>query len=84
MGKTKPTYRNRVQEHRSDWRQMRRWLRKHQKFAYDRLWEHADNHSDAVGEANPRDTMNGVLLSICLGQQLEIAQLEERLEELGD
>ena len=84
MGKTKPTYRNRVQEHRSDWRRMRKYLRKHQKPAYDRLWEHADNLSDATGQANPRDTMNGVLLSICLGQQLDIERLEERLEDLDN
>lgn len=84
MGRTNPTYRDRVQARRSDWRRMRKFLRRQQQPAYDRLWEHAETHADVAGEANPRDPMQGILMSICLGQQLEIERLEERLAELGD
>lgn len=84
MGKTNPTYRDRVQAQHSDWRRMRKALRRHQQPAFDRLWEHAENHADAAGIGNPRDPMDGIFLSICLGQQREIQRLEDELEELKE
>jgi len=61
---------------------MRRWLRAEDKSDYDDMWLHAEDLADAAGEANPRDPMRGVLMSICLGQQMEINRLEARLDEL--
>jgi len=61
---------------------MRRWLRAEDKSDYDDMWLDADNLADAAGEANPRDPMQGVLMSICLGQQMEINRLEGRLDQL--
>ncbi|MHB9288156.1 hypothetical protein ACKVMT_14100 [Halobacteriales archaeon Cl-PHB] len=82
MGKTKRTYRDMVQDCRDTWSRMERYLRRQHTPAYEQLWTHAIDHSDAAGEANPRDPFLGVLMSICLGQQLEIAELQERLDEL--
>ena len=82
MGKTVPTYRDVLTETRSDWRRFRKYLRHHQKPAYDALWEHAESNADAAGEANPKRPMDGILLSICLGQQRELARLQERVDEL--
>lgn len=84
MGGTNPTFRDTVQQERSDWRRMRRWLRKQEQPSFDQLWEHAEAYQDAAGEANRRDPMEAVLLSVCLGQQIEISALEDRLEELED
>lgn len=63
---------------------MRRWLRRHEQPSFDRIWEHAEAYQDAAGETNRRDPMEAVLLSICLGQQIEIAALENRVEEVED
>lgn len=82
MGSTRPTDRNQLQEIRSDWRMMGKWRRKQSQPAYHRLWEHAEAHADTAGETNPCDPMRGGVTSMCLGQQLEIAALEERLAEL--
>lgn len=82
MGRTNPTFPDIVQQERSDWQIMRKWVRKLKQPAFDQIWEHAEGFSDAAGEANRRDPMEAILMSVCLGQQIEIAELEERLEEL--
>lgn len=84
MGRTNPTYRDIVQQERGDWRRMRQYLRKHKQPSFDRLWEHAEGFSDAAGEANRRNPTEAILMSICLGQQIEITALEDRVAELDD
>jgi hypothetical protein len=82
MGKTKRTYRDTLQDCQDEWSGMARFLRQQHKPAWNRLWVHAMDYSDAAGEANPRDPMKGVLMSVCLGQQREIDELRERLDDL--
>lgn len=84
MDKTRPTYRDTIREIRSDWRPYRKWLRRRQRPAYDDMWTLAEDLSDAAGEANPRDPMKGILLSICHGQQMKINELQRRLDDLEE
>jgi hypothetical protein len=82
MGKTRRTYRDALLDERQNWSQTRRWLRKQHQPTWDHMWTHAENHADAIGEANPRSPIMGALMGICLGQQQEIAELREALADL--
>ena len=85
MGRTNPTMRERLQTMRdSEWENFQRTLRKQNQEAYTDLWGFAMRHADAVGAANPRRPMEGVLLSIALEQQLTIHELKEKIEDLQD
>lgn len=84
MGKTNPTYRDKVQRERDTYAQAERSLRRQFKPGWERLWVHATDHADMMHIRNPANTMEGILLSICLGQQCEILELQERLEELEE
>lgn len=82
MGKTNPTYRDQLRSTERDWDQFERALRRRDQPAYEELWEHAHSYADAAGMKFPARTMDGVLLSVALGQQREINDLREELEEL--
>ncbi len=82
MGRTNPTYRDRLQSLESRWSDYRHTLRRRDREPFDRLWEHARAHADAGGFQNPPDPMAAVLLSICLEQERAIATLQERIEVL--
>lgn len=84
MGRTTPTYRDRVQALRQRWRAFRRGLRRRDQAPFDRLFEHARQYADAGGHLNPTTVEPVVLLSMALGQQREIAQLRERLDALEE
>lgn len=84
MGKTRPTYRDAVREERGNWSNGERMIRRQHQAGWDDIWTHADDFADVMGAANPEDTMRGILLSMCLGQQLEIIELQQRLDELED
>jgi hypothetical protein len=81
MGKTRRTYRDALLDEREKWADARRWLRRQHQSDWDSMWTHAENHADAIGEANPRNPMFGALIGICLGQQLEIARLREEINQ---
>jgi len=82
MGKTNPTYRDTMQQKRQDYSNAERAVRTQFQPAWDQLWTHASDHADVMHIHNPRDPMEGILMSICLGQQLEIRELQERLDDL--
>jgi len=85
MGKTNPTYRDSMQQKRDDYSAAERAVRVQFQPAWDQLWVHASDFADVMHMQNPRDPMEGILMSICLGQQVEIMELQERLAELeGD
>lgn len=71
-----------MDQRRSDFEPMRRWLRQHYQVHYDHMWTHAEDFADAAGEANPTDPWNGILVSICLGQQQEISTLRQKNSDL--
>lgn len=89
MGKTQPTYRDRIRRFESRWEPFLRALRREYHDAYQRLFTHARQFADAAGIQNEPTTFEPVMWSVCLGQQHEIQQLkdrvgtlEERVEEL--
>jgi hypothetical protein len=63
---------------------MQRYMRKHLQEHYEELWDYANEYADVAGQANPVNPMMGILMSMNLGQQIEIAQLQTRVAELED
>lgn len=80
MGKTNPTYRDRVNEFEDDWQQFRGFLRRRHQPHFDKLIEHARNHADAGGVQNPVEPKWAILVSLCLAQQRELTELQEQAE----
>ncbi len=80
MGRTNPTYRDRLRSLEGRWSDYRHTLRRRDRKPFDRLWEYARAHADAGGFQNPPDPMDAVFLSICLEQERRIETLEERME----
>lgn len=84
MGRTNPTYRDRLASLEGTWGDYRRALRRREQAHFDQLWEDARAHADASGLQNAPDPMHAVFLSICLEQQQRIAALEARLETVEE
>ncbi|MEF8772462.1 hypothetical protein [Halodesulfurarchaeum sp.] len=82
MGRTNPTYRDRLRSLEERWSGYRHTLRRRDREPFDRLWEHARGHADASGFQNPPDPMDAVLLSVCLEQERTIETLAERIDAL--
>jgi hypothetical protein len=81
MGRTNPTYRDRLQRLEDDWQPFRRGLRRQYKADFDRLFEKAAAHADAAGYANGADPEFAFVLSVLLAQEAELQELRERVEE---
>lgn len=84
MGRTNPTFRDRLRQIEDQWTDFRRALRRQDKPRFDRLFEYARSYADAAGYLNYRRTLTPVLLSVDLGQEQRIEELETRIEELED
>ena len=84
MGRTRPTYRRALESKRDEYADAGRAVRRQFEPAWEQLWTHASDHADVMHIANPRNPMEAILLSICLGQQLEIQELQERLDEIDE
>lgn len=82
MGRTNPTYRDRLRSLEERWSDYRHTLRRRDRDPFDRLWEHARGHADASGFQNPPDPMDAVLLSVCHEQERTIETLAERIGTL--
>ena len=82
MGKTNPTYRDTLIAMENDWNDYRRALRRQYLVPFDRLWTHSRRFAAAGGHQSHGNPIVTALISICLGQQPEIDDLQERLDEL--
>jgi hypothetical protein len=82
MGRTTPTYRDRLRATRDEWADFERALRRRDRDAYEALWEHAHGYADAGGFQNPAEPMTAVLLSMLLAQERERRELAARLDAL--
>ena len=82
MGRTNPTYRDRLQAIEQRWGAYRRTLRRRDQPRFDRLFVYARDHADAAGMLNHEDRLAPVLISIDLEQERRIDELETRIEEL--
>lgn len=84
MGRTNPTYRDRLRALEESWGDFRRALRAEEKAHFDRLFEHARAHADAAGYQNATDPVIPMLVSVLLAQEREVAELRERVDELEE
>lgn len=84
MGKTQPTYRDRIRRFEAQWEPFWKALRREFRPAYRRLFDHALNFADAAGIQNEPTTFEPLVWSVCLGQQHEIQQLEDRVGTLEE
>lgn len=82
MGRTNPTFRDRLRHLENEWGDYRRALRRRHKPHFDKLFEHARAHADACGYCNHDAPMIAVLVSVALEQEAHIANLEERIADL--
>lgn len=81
MGRSKPTVRNYLDDLEADWQPYRRTLRRRDQAHFDRLFEHARGHADAITQLDPADPRLAAVFSMLLAQQRELAALRARLEE---
>lgn len=84
MGRTNATYRDLLNGLEDEWQAYRRGLRHRDQEHFDQVWEHARQYADASGLHNAGDPMKSVLLSICLAQQRQIAELERSIDSDED
>lgn len=84
MGKTNPTYRDRLTDWEDDWQSYRRALRRERREHFDELVVMANELSMAGGCQNTHDVETPLLVSVCVRQQEELVELEERVDLLED
>jgi hypothetical protein len=84
MGRTNPTFRDRLPGLRDEWADYRRALRRRDREHFDRLFDHARAHADACGYLNHDSPIVAVLLSVALEQEAHIAELQDRLTALEE
>ena len=82
MGRTNPTFRDRLRGLEREFSDYRRALRRRDRPHFDRLFEHARDHADACGYLNHDAPLVPVLVSIALEQEAQIATLDARLDAL--
>ena len=80
MGKTRATYRERLDDFADDWRSFRRALIRENQPHWDELVRNARNHAHAAGNQNPVEPRWGIVFSMMLAQQRRIAELEQQVE----
>jgi hypothetical protein len=84
VGRTNPTYRDAVTALRERWGDFERALRRRDKPAFERLFEHARAHADAGGYLNHEEPLFPILLSVDLEQEKRLADLEDQLGDLEE
>jgi len=84
MGRTNPTYRDRLRRLEERWRDYRRALRHPDGEHFDRLWTHAADHADAAGHQHDERALDLALVSVALAHERRLAALGEDVEALGE
>ena len=82
MGRTNPTFRDRIRALEDGWQSYRNGLRKRDQPHFDACFDAAAAHADAAGYQNPVDPWPAVLLSILIEQQRRIETLEQHVEAM--
>ena len=84
MGRTNATYRNHLDNLVSRFQSFRKGLRHENQEHFDSVWEKAFEHAAAAAHMNASSPGLPALISIMVGQQKEISQLSEQVEELKE
>ena len=82
MGRTNPTYRDRLGAIEDEWGAYRRALRRRDQETFDHLFVYARDHADAAGNLNHSDPLAPVWMAIAIEQERRIADLEDRIQDL--
>jgi len=83
VGRTNPTYRDRLDSLEREWQPYRRGLRVSEQTQFDQLFEHGRTYAHAAGHLNHPNPEIPFLLSVLLAQQRQLAELTSRLNELA-
>lgn len=84
MGRTNPTFRDRLGSIEDNWQDYRRALRRSDQNRFDDLWEDAREYADAASNQNHQNPMPVVLFSMVLAHEQRIEELEAELEASRD
>ena len=84
MGRTNPTYRDRLEALETEFSAYRRALRASEQDHFDRLFEHGRTYAHAAGYLNHPDPEIPYLLSVLLAHERRIAELSEQVETLQE
>lgn len=82
MGRTNATYRNHLDSIVDRFLPFRKALRSENQSYLDELWEHAHRYAHAADYMNSKNPGIPAMISIMLGVQRQLDELEERVEEL--
>jgi len=80
MGRTNPTFRDRLRRIENEWQAFRRGLRTDDQPYFDQVFDDATAHAAAAGYQNPADPWQALLLSVIIEQQRRIAAIEQQRE----
>jgi hypothetical protein len=84
VGRTNPTYRDRLERLETEFSPYRRALRAREQDHFDRLFEHGRAYAHAAGYLNHPEPEIPYLLSVLLAHQRRIAELSEQVEALQE
>lgn len=84
MGRTNSTYRNHLDSFIDRFKPFRKGLRERNKGYLDSLWEHAHRYASAGAYMNPANPGLPAMISIMIGLQKDISEVEERLDRLEE
>lgn len=84
MGRTNPTYRDRLSDLEREFETYRRALRASEQVHFDRLFEHGRTYAHAAGYLNHSNSEIPFLLSVLLAHERRIAQLAEQVATLQE
>lgn len=82
MGRTNPTYRDRLERLEREWQPYRRALRASEQAAFDRLFEHVRAYAHAAGQRNHTSPELPLLVSVLLAHERRLADLDGQLDAL--
>ena len=82
MGRTNATYRNHLDSFIKSFKPFKKALRQQNKKHLDKLWEKAHRYSSAAAYMNSSSPGLPATVSMLLGLQKQISELEERVEKL--
>lgn len=81
MGRTNPTYRDRLDALEREWGAYRRGLRRAEQEEFDSLFEHGREYAHAAGYLNHPTPELPFLFSVLLAHERKLARLERQLQE---
>jgi len=84
VGRTNPTYRDRLDALEGEWESYRRALRAREQGAYDRLFEHVRAYAHAAAQQNHATPEFPTLVSMLLAHERQLAIHDRRVERLDE